>query len=243
MSHSLGAERAHDVDQHLVGVAHALVGVDQQRKHRADEHDHHLRPQAEAEPQHQQRQEHQPRRGVEGGDERIEHRVEGRRAAEQHAERQADDDRQRRARARTPEALTPSGAQIVPVANMFHSVPATWLGVVKNSLVPSHIVTKCGNSSQTSSSTAMLPTPSTVGSKRRHRLSAGAANSSAGARRRDRLDGLRVSLMAYCPARHGNAVRSAQRMPSVNTTAITMTMRMQANMRSSAKMSPNRAIA
>ena len=40
-----------------------------------------------------------------------------------------------------PLALTPSGAQIVPVANIFHSVPAIWLGVVKNSLVPAEIVT------------------------------------------------------------------------------------------------------
>ncbi len=48
-----------------------------------------------------------------------------------------------------PEALTPSGAQIVPVANIAHSVPAIWLGVVKNSLVPADSVTKCGSSSHT----------------------------------------------------------------------------------------------
>ena len=39
-------------------------------------------------------------------------------------------------------ALTPSGFQIEPVTNMFQSVPAIWLGVVKNSLVPAEIVTK-----------------------------------------------------------------------------------------------------
>jgi ABC-type nitrate/sulfonate/bicarbonate transport system substrate-binding protein len=40
----LGAERSHHVDQHPVGVAHPLVGVDQDRKQRADEHDQHFRP-------------------------------------------------------------------------------------------------------------------------------------------------------------------------------------------------------
>ena len=84
----------------------------------------------------QQRQEHQPRRRVERGDERIEHRIERARAPEQDAERQPDQRSRDQARARNRDALTPSGCQIVPVANIFQSVPAIWLGVVKNSLVP-----------------------------------------------------------------------------------------------------------
>jgi hypothetical protein len=63
-----------------------------------------------------------------------------------------------------PEALTPSGRQIAPVANKLHSVPIIALGVVKNSLVPSGIGTRCGNTSQTRSIATMLPTPSIVGS-------------------------------------------------------------------------------
>ena len=81
-----------------------------------------------------------------------------------------------------PEALTPSGAQIVPVANIVQSVPAIWLGVVKNSLVPAESVNRRGSSSHTISRATMLPTPRMVGSKRRHRLFAGARRSSAGAR-------------------------------------------------------------
>jgi hypothetical protein len=49
-------------------------------------------PQAEPEPEHHQRQEHKARGGVESGDEGIEHRIEDTRAANQHAERQPDDD-------------------------------------------------------------------------------------------------------------------------------------------------------
>ena len=79
----------------------------------------------------------------------------------------------------------------------------------------------------------MLPVPSAVGSMRCHRLLRGAANIVGPMRRGDgSIERLRISAMVYCPARQGNAVRSAQRMPSVSTTAITMTVRMQANMRS-----------
>ena len=56
-----------------------------------------------------------------------------------------------------PEALTPSGSQIAPVANRFQIVPAILLGVVKNSLVPADRVKILGRISQTSSSSTMLP--------------------------------------------------------------------------------------
>src|SRR5262249_44474495 len=78
------------------------------------------------------------------------------------------------------EALTPSGAQIAPVANILHSVPPTSLGTVKNSLVPSCIVMRRGRSSQTSSRTTMLPKPRMAGSRRCHTPFLGAASSSAG---------------------------------------------------------------
>ena len=55
--------------------------------------------------------------------------------------------------------------------------------------------------------------------------------------------GVERAGVGHCPARHGNAARSAQRMPSVSTTAMTMTTRMQANILSSANRSPNRAMA
>ena len=139
-----------------------------------------------------------------------------------------------------PEALTPSGAQIVPVANIAHSVPAIWLGVVKKSLVPAESGTRRGSSSHTSSRATMLPTPRIVGSKRRHTLFDGARRPSAGANSALRV---RVSVIAYRPTRHGNAARSAHRIASVITTAMTMTVRMQANIRSSANRSPNLAIA
>jgi hypothetical protein len=58
-----------------------------------------------------------------------------------------------------PDALTPSGFQIDPVANIVQSVPTIALGVVKNSLVPADIVTSRGSNSHTISSTATLATP------------------------------------------------------------------------------------
>ena len=76
-----------------------------------------------------------------------------------------------------PEALTPSGCQTDPVANIFHSVPAIWLGVVKNSLVPALTGTTCGNSSHTASTMMTLPMPYSVGSNCRHTLLGGAAPS------------------------------------------------------------------
>ena len=77
------------------------------------------------------------------------------------------------------EALTPSGAQIMPVANMSQSVPATWLGTAKNSLVPAFIGTRSGRNCQTSSSAIIVAVPSTVGSKRRHKPFRGAPASAA----------------------------------------------------------------
>src|SRR5712692_2491604 len=77
-----------------------------------------------------------------------------------------------------PEALTPSGTQIVPVANICQSVPAIWLGVVKNSLVPGDSVTRRGTNSHTRRSATMLPAPSSVGSRRCHTLLVGTAQSS-----------------------------------------------------------------
>ena len=78
----------------------------------------------------------------------------------------------------------------------------------------------------------MLPAPSMIGSKRRHGWVAGATKSSAGIEMVALMAS--VSLIGYCPARHGNAARSAHRTASVSTTAIIMMVRMQANMRSSA---------
>ncbi len=84
-----GAKRAHHVDENAIGVAHPLIGVDQNRKQRSDKYDHDLRPHPEPEPKQQQRQKDEPRRGIEGGDEGVEHRIECTRAPEQDAERQA----------------------------------------------------------------------------------------------------------------------------------------------------------
>ena len=176
----LGAERAHDVDQDLVGVAHALVGVDQDREQRADEHDHHRGPEPQSEPQHDQRQEHEARRRIEGGDERVEHGGEQARAAEHHAERQSDNDRKAEAEREAGRADR-ERRQIVPVANMVQSVPTTWLGGAKNNLVPADSVKMRGTSSHATRSATTPAMPRRVGSQRCHRLFAGAARSSAGA--------------------------------------------------------------
>src|SRR5262249_18300515 len=66
-----------------------------------------------------------------------------------------------------PVALTASGAQIDPLANMVHSVPTTWLGVAKNSLVPADSVKMRGNASHATTSTTMPPAPRIVASWRR----------------------------------------------------------------------------
>ena len=71
----------------------------------------------------------------------------------------------------------------------------------------------------------MLPAPSAVGSMRRHSRCAGAAASAGAGHGKI---GLQLGHR-YRPARQGKALRSAKRMPSVSTTAITMTVRMQAN--------------
>ena len=131
-------------------------------------------------------------------------------------------------------ALTPSGAQIEPVANICHSVPAISLGTVKNSLVPAFMGMRSGRNCQTRRRSTMLPAPSAVGSMRRHSRPAGAAASAGPAVAKSAWS----SAMTYCPARHGKALRSAKRMPSVSTTAITITVRMQANILSMANRSP-----
>ena len=104
-----------------------------------------------------------------------------------------------------PAALTPSGVQITPVANSRQSVPATWLGVVKKSLVPADIGTRRGRISQTSSSTTMLPVPSSTGSKRCQPRRADAACSPAGA----------SSTFSVCDSL---IVRSAKGMPHARPT-------------------------
>src|SRR5215813_3174121 len=97
------------------------------------------------------------------------------------------------------EALTPSGPQIVPVANILHSVPPTSLGTVKNSLFPSCMVMRRGRSSQTSSRTTMLPKPRTAGSKRCHTPFLGAASSSTGAAAATFTSTAWISLMLLLP--------------------------------------------
>ena len=131
-------------------------------------------------------------------------------------------------------ALTPSGAQIEPVANICHSVPTISLGTAKNSLVPAFIGTRSGRNCHTRSRHTMLPAPSAVGSMRRHSRRAGAAASAGPVTGKI---GLQLGHR-YCPTRQGKALRSAKRMPSVSTTAITMTVRMQANILSMANRSP-----
>src|SRR6516162_4189861 len=97
------------------------------------------------------------------------------------------------------EALTPSGPQIAPVANILQSVPPISLGTVKNSLVPSCIVMRHGRSSQTSSRTTMLPKPRMAGSKRCHMPFLGAARSSTGATAATFASMAWISLMVLLP--------------------------------------------
>src|SRR5215471_12500959 len=97
------------------------------------------------------------------------------------------------------EALTLSGSQIVPVANILHSVPPTSLGTAKNSLVPSCMVMRRGRSSQTSSRTTMPPKPRTAGSKRCHMPFRGAASSSTGATAATLASTAWISLMLLLP--------------------------------------------
>src|SRR5215472_1678179 len=136
-------------------------------------------------------------------------------------------------------ALTPSGAQIEPVANISQSVAKMRLGTVKNSLVPALIGRKCGANSQMSNKSTMAAVPSAIDSMRCRDAVPGKVPEVAPSSR----SSVCISAIDYCPKRHGKAVRSAQRMPSVNAIAMTMTVRMQANMRSTAKMSANRVIA
>ena len=77
------------------------------------------------------------------------------------------------------EALTRSGVQMLPVANMFHNVPAIWLGTAKNSLVPGFSGKMSGQTCQTTSSSTMVPAPRAVGSIRCHRFLRSAAAVSA----------------------------------------------------------------
>ena len=79
-----------------------------------------------------------------------------------------------------------------------------------------------------------LVSVSAVGSMRRHSRPAGAAASAGPAVAKSAWS----SAMTYCPARHGKALRSAKRMPSVSATAMTITVRMQANILSMANRSP-----
>jgi hypothetical protein len=58
-----------------------------------------------------------------------------------------------------PVALTASGVQIEPVANIFQSVPPIWLGVVKNNLVPADSVNIQGSTSHSTSTATMLAQP------------------------------------------------------------------------------------
>src|SRR6516225_3678124 len=97
------------------------------------------------------------------------------------------------------EALTLSGPQIAPVANILQSVPPISLGTVKNSLVPSCIVMRRGRSSQTSSRTTMLPKPRMAGSKRCHMPFLGAARSSTGATAATFASMAWISLMVLLP--------------------------------------------
>src|SRR6516165_298314 len=97
------------------------------------------------------------------------------------------------------EALTPSGAQIAPVANILHRVLPISLGTVKNSLVPSCIVMRRGRNSQTSSRTAMLPQPRMAGSNRCHMPFLGAARSSTGATAATLASTAWISLMVLLP--------------------------------------------
>jgi len=63
-------------------------------------------------------------------------------------------------------ALTPSGAQIEPLANICQSVARIRLGTVKNSLVPCFMGTKYGSNSQMISRRTMTAVPSAIDSTR-----------------------------------------------------------------------------
>ena len=102
-------------------------------------------------------------------------------------------------------ALTPSGAQIEPVANILHKVPTIWLGTVKNSFVPSFIGTKYGRNCHTRSSRTMLAVPSAAGWMRCHRLRAGAAASAGSNAATMNIDGLDLGhgLLPDAPGERG----------------------------------------
>ena len=76
----------------LVAFAHALIGVDQDREYREQEHDDDLGLQIDAEPQHKQRHHRDQRRCVKRVDRQIERPVEPADARHRNAERDADDD-------------------------------------------------------------------------------------------------------------------------------------------------------
>ena len=88
-----GAEHPHVVDQHAIGVAHALIRAEEHHEEHQRHRQRHLRPDAEAEPEQEQRREHDARHRVQHLDVGIEDAGDHRRAAE----REAEPDSQRRA--------------------------------------------------------------------------------------------------------------------------------------------------
>ena len=92
-----GAEASRDAEQPRVGGAHRGHGVDSDRQHREQKDDQHLGGKPGADPDDDQRQERDLRRGVERGEERLDRIGEAAIPAGGKAERNADRDRERNA--------------------------------------------------------------------------------------------------------------------------------------------------
>ena len=93
MAHELafgGAEHPDVVDQHAIGVAHALIRVEEHDEENERDGQRDLRPDAETEPEQEQRREDDARHRVQHLDVRIEDARQERRPREREAERDAN---------------------------------------------------------------------------------------------------------------------------------------------------------
>ena len=84
------AERAQHLDQPLAGGAQPRLGVDGDRKQHQEDHHQHLRPDADAEPENEQRRERDGGRGVEPGNPGLQRLLGGGAAGHAEAEHDAD---------------------------------------------------------------------------------------------------------------------------------------------------------
>src|SRR3984893_13186939 len=100
-------------------------------------------------------------------------------------------------------ALTHSGCQISPVANMFHSVAAIRAGVVEKSYMPGESVRRGGASAKTRSTSANVPAPRREGSRLSQGRAAPVSPSSATAPSATIASVSRIFLLPYPPGKCG----------------------------------------